>query len=226
MVFNDPRPRNLQETFPDFDQWEQKHGTWYGSGHYCNATQEPWSKHFNMFSYVTEDLPSVVERYFPVDPERRSVTGFSMGGNGALIVAAKRPERYRSVTSFAPLSWPSQCESPQIRPMIELLFGNPEISDFSMLPLLMPPKETAKDFSICDLIQQMGPELKFPPGFVDMGEIDEWEPYLQVYDLKRVLGENGHDMQVRYHDGYDHSWHFINDFIDEHINFHAMHLKK
>lgn len=102
MVMPDTSPRGVDEACPEAGSSDWKIG--YGAGHYCNATQEPWSKHFNMFTYVTEELPAIVEKYFHVDSERRSVMGFSMGGNGALICAAKRPELYRSFTALAPIS--------------------------------------------------------------------------------------------------------------------------
>ena len=107
MVFPDTSPRGVDEACPNAsDDWT----VGYGAGHYLNATQAPWNKHFNMYTYVTEELPSLVERYFHVDSERRSITGFSMGGNGALICAAKLPERYRSVTAFSPIGHPTQCD--------------------------------------------------------------------------------------------------------------------
>ena len=86
MVFPDTSPRGIDEACPNAgDEWT----VGYGAGHYCNATQAPWNQHFNMYTYVSEELPNLVERYFHVDSERRSVMGFSMGGNGALICAAK-----------------------------------------------------------------------------------------------------------------------------------------
>ena len=106
MVMPDTSPRDVDEDCPDASSSDWSLG--YNAGHYCNATQAPWNKHFNMFSYITEELPSLVERYFHVDSQRRSIMGFSMGGNGALIAAAKLPHRYRSVTALAPIGHPTQ----------------------------------------------------------------------------------------------------------------------
>ena len=100
MVFPDTSPRDC-----DIKELEgnQDWTIGYGAGHYCNATAEPYSKHFNMFSYVTEELPELVNSYFPVDPSRKSVMGHSMGGNGALMVATRCKENYRSASAFAPI---------------------------------------------------------------------------------------------------------------------------
>ena len=108
MVFPDTSPRGVDESCPGVGDHGWTVG--YGAGHFLNATQAPWNKHFNMYTYVTEELPNLVERYFHVDSERRSITGFSMGGNGALICAAKQPERYRSVTAFSPIGHPTECD--------------------------------------------------------------------------------------------------------------------
>jgi len=106
MIMPDTSPRGVDGDCPEAGSADWTIG--YGAGHYCNATQAPWNKHFNMFSYVTEELPNLVERYFHVDSQRRSIMGFSMGGNGALICAAKLPERYRSVTALAPIGQPTK----------------------------------------------------------------------------------------------------------------------
>jgi len=103
MVFPDTSPRDVEGYTPVGEagvQWR----TGYGAGHYCNATAEPWSKNFNMYTYVTEELPAVVERYFHVSSERKSIMGHSMGGNGALNIAARNPDSYKSVSAFAPIS--------------------------------------------------------------------------------------------------------------------------
>ena len=105
MVMPDTSPRGVDEACPEAGSADWTIG--YAAGHYCNATQAPWKEHFNMFSYITEELPSLVERYFHVSSERRSIMGFSMGGNGALISAAKLPERYQSVTAIAPIGRPT-----------------------------------------------------------------------------------------------------------------------
>jgi S-formylglutathione hydrolase len=107
MVFPDTSPRDIDETCPGVKDAPFTYG--YGAGHYCNATQAPWKEHFNMFDYVTEELPNLVSKYFFVDPERKSISGFSMGGAGALVCAIKTGA-YKSVTSFAAICAPTKCE--------------------------------------------------------------------------------------------------------------------
>jgi S-formylglutathione hydrolase len=100
MVFPDTSPRNLDvKEVNDNDDWM----IGYGAGHYCNATNEPYSKNFNMFDYVSTELVDLVNEFFPVDPERKSIMGHSMGGNGALMVAANKRQNYRSASAFAPI---------------------------------------------------------------------------------------------------------------------------
>ena len=153
MVFPDTSPRGIDETIPNAGaDWT----IGYGAGHYCNATQAPWNKHFNMYTYVTEELPSLVERYFHVDTERRSVMGFSMGGNGALICAAKQPERFRSVTALSPIGHPVQCEI-FCSKALTAYFGSPE---------------GGADYSIVEVLNAKGTSLTLPPGYVDVGARD------------------------------------------------------
>jgi S-formylglutathione hydrolase len=103
IVFPDTSPRNCGA----------EEGDWtvgYGAGHYCNATQEPWKKHFNMYDYITKELPNTVETFFPVNPQSKSITGFSMGGGGALMIATRNPTQFRSVSAFAPIGNPTTAE--------------------------------------------------------------------------------------------------------------------
>lgn len=97
IVFPDTSPRDVD--VPNLDNWR----VGFGAGHYCNATAEPWSKHFNMYKYVTEELPAVCQQYFHISKDRQSLMGHSMGGNGALNIAARNPGVYKSVSAFAPI---------------------------------------------------------------------------------------------------------------------------
>jgi len=110
VVVCDTSPRNTDLAEANEHKWEaQPYANWcvgYGAGHYVDATAEPWNKHFNMYSYVTKELPQIVNEYFPVDPASKSIFGHSMGGNGALVVALRNAKEYRSVSAFAPLSAP------------------------------------------------------------------------------------------------------------------------
>ena len=124
-----------------------------------------------MYTYVTEELPSLVERYFHVDFTKRSVMGYSMGGNGALICAAKMPERYRSVTSIAPIGWPTRCEY-FCHKAFKAYFGN---------------IEGAAEYSITDILNAKGTSLKLPPGYVDVGAMDQFRDHLMWPELNRAL---------------------------------------
>ena len=102
LVFPDTSPRDI----PNYKPVGEPHEQWvvgYGAGMYCNATVEPWSKNFNMYTYITYELPQIVETYFDVAKGVRSITGHSMGGNGSLMIAARNPSLYKSVSAFAPI---------------------------------------------------------------------------------------------------------------------------
>ena len=207
MVFPDTSPRDVDSNCPEAgdDDWT----TGYSAGHYCNATQAPWNKHFNMYSYVTEELPNLVERYFHVDSERRSIMGFSMGGNGALIAAAKNPERYQSVTAIAPIGKPTSSETFCKKALTKYL-GSPE---------------AAAEYSISDILNAKGKSLTLPPGYINVGSCDQFMKDLSIPELIKALRTNGHnDFPVTYQEGYNHSFFYINDIIEDHIDFHAAHL--
>ena len=157
MVFPDTSPRGVDAECPEAGDSDWTVG--YGAGHYCNATQAPWNKHFNMFDYVTKELPSLVEKYFHVCPQRRSITGYSMGGNGALICAAKEPHRYRSVTAFAPICRPSKSDKFCAK-AFEKYLGS---------------VEAGAAYSISDILEAKGRSLTLPPGFVDVASRDQFE---------------------------------------------------
>ena len=163
MVFPDTSPRGVDETCPGAGVDDYRIG--YGAGHYVNATQDPWSKHFNMYSYVTEELPALVEKYFFIDPERKSVTGFSMGGGGALMVAAKNPGMYKSVTAFAPICSPSTTEG-LCSVAYEAYFGDKSVTEYDAVALLTEDET-----------------LSLPPGFVDVGSVDAFMKKLQIEKL-------------------------------------------
>jgi len=206
MVFPDTSPRGIDETIPEAGDSDWTKG--YGAGHYCNATQAPWSQHFNMWTYVTEELPALVERYFHVDTERRSVMGFSMGGNGALCAVAKQPERYRCFTAFSPIGHPTQCEFFCTKALAKY-FGS---------------AEAAADYSIVDVLNAKGNSLTLPPGYMDVAARDQFIDHLMWPALNSALRTNGHNVPVNYHEDYNHSYFFVNDFIEDHIDFHAGHL--
>ena len=154
MVFPDTSPRGVDANCPEAgsDDWT----IGYGAGHYCNATQAPWNQHFNMFTYVTEELPSICERYFHIASDRRSVMGFSMGGGGALICAAKRPDLYVSATALSPISYGTHSEFFTMKAFAKY-FGT---------------AEGGAEYSAVDVLNAKGTGLTLPPGFVDVASRD------------------------------------------------------
>jgi S-formylglutathione hydrolase len=174
-----------------------------GAGFYVDATAAPWSSHFRMHSYVADELPALIAARFPVDTALSGVCGHSMGGHGALTLALKYPERYRSVSAFAPIVAPSQV--PWGRKALPRYLGD-------------DPAAWA-DYDACELVrrQTFGGTI-----LIDQGEAD---PFLEV-QLKPELfdqacAEAGQPLLLRRHAGYDHSYWFITSFIDDHLRHHA-----
>lgn len=175
IVMPDTSPRGLD--FPEVnDNKDWKLG--YGAGHYCNATAEPWCKNFNMYTYVTKELPNLVNQFFPVDPNAKSVMGHSMGGNGALVVALRNAKEYKSVSAFSPIASPST--SGFSADALDKYFGG--------------DKEKMKEYGCVDLINQrseagMRPKDICPPCLVDTGTSDNFEHFLTSDVLKDAAGK-------------------------------------
>lgn len=178
-----------------------------GAGFYVNATQSPWSRHYQMYDYIVDELPSLIEATFPVS-NKRSISGHSMGGHGALILALRNPERYSSVSAFSPISNPMNCPWGQ-KAFTEYL-GN----DIS----------TWRDYDASELIREAS---DFVPVRVEQGSSDNFlKEQLQPESLENSARLNNYPLELNIHDGYDHSYYFIASFIEEHIRFHASHLNK
>lgn len=178
-----------------------------GAGFYVNATQAPWSKHYHMESYIAEELPALVAEHFPVDSARCGIFGHSMGGHGALTLALKNPERFQSVSAFAPIVAPMQC------PWGEKALGN----------YLGDNRESWKAYDSCELIKATD---TLPAAIlVDQGQDDNFlEEQLKPQLLVEACRERGAKLDLRMQPGYDHSYFFIASFMDEHLRFHAKQL--
>ena len=202
LVIPDTSPRG--ENVPDEPD---RYDLGQGAGFYVNATEEPWSKNYHMYDYVVSELPALVEANFPLQPGNHSVTGHSMGGHGALIVALKNPGKYKSVSAFAPISNPSQCA------WGEGCFGT----------YLGSNKEEWKNWDATCLVDAgKGANL---PIMVDQGGDDEFlEEYLMPEKLVEACQRQGLALEHSMQPGYDHSYHFISTFIGSHLAFHASHL--
>jgi len=177
-----------------------------GAGFYVNATQEPWAKHYRMYDYIVEELPALIETHFPAN-DVRSITGHSMGGHGALMIALRNPGRYRSVSAFSPIVAPSQV------PWGHKAFG----------AYLGDDQTTWKAYDTVELVAQAEEKLEL---LVDQGTADNFlEEQLRTELLEEACQAANHPSNIRYQEGYDHSYYFIATFIEDHIKHHAEALK-
>ena len=177
-----------------------------GAGFYVNATQAPWSANYRMYDYVASELPALVEADFPATSSR-AISGHSMGGHGALVVALKNPGRYRSVSAFSPIVAPSQAP-----------WGEKAFTAY-----LGDDREAWKAWDATALVAGAQERL---PLLVDQGEGDEFLALqLKPGLLQAACEAAGHPLILRLQPGYDHSYYFIETFIGEHIAHHARALK-
>ena len=178
-----------------------------GAGFYINATQTPWSEHFQMERYLTEELPALAEEYFPVDMSRQSISGHSMGGHGALTLGLKNPSRFRSISAFSPIVAPTQV--PWGQKAFATYLGGDEA-----------------DWKAHDATHLIGSlEGELPPILIDQGEDDPFlAEQLQPDLFKGAAIEAGRKVELNMRPGYDHSYFFTASFIDEHLEFHGKHL--
>ncbi len=173
-----------------------------GAGFFVNATQAPWSRHYHMYDYVVDELPQLVESTFPVN-EQRAIAGHSMGGHGALVIALRNPQRYCSVSAFSPISNP--LNSPWGKKAFAAYLGK--------------DTHSWRDY---DASMLMHAATQPVPALVDQGEADEFmTEQLQPERLEAAATASAYPLQLRRHEGYDHSYYFIASFIEEHLRFHA-----
>lgn len=179
-----------------------------GAGFYVDATAEPWAKHYRMRSYVEDELPSLILRNFPmVDMQRQGITGHSMGGHGALTVALRSPDRFRSVSAFSPIVAPMQC------PWGEKALGN----------YLGEDRAEWGTYDACALIAG---GARIPDLLVDQGGADAFlSEQLKTPLLEDACARAGQKADIRVQPGYDHSYYFISTFMAEHVAWHAERLK-
>ena len=177
-----------------------------GAGFYVNATQAPWAAHYRMFDYVADELPAFIEAHFRVTTAR-AISGHSMGGHGALVVALRNPGRYRSVSAFSPIVAPSQVG-----------WGQKAFAAY-----LGEDREVWKAYDATELIASAQEKL---PLLIDQGGADEFlQNQLRPELLQGACEQTGHPLTLRLQPGYDHSYYFIASFIGEHIAHHAAALR-
>lgn len=177
-----------------------------GAGFYVDATQEPYAKHYKMYSYITEELPALIAKEFPADMDRQGIFGHSMGGHGALTIALKNPERFKSVSAFAPIVEPSTAG--WSRPALEKYLGADESS--------WRPYDTVA------LIRE---GKSFPEILIDQGTADSFlDEGLRPWLLEEAVKGTQTKLTVNMREGYDHSYYFISTFMDDHLRWHAARL--
>ncbi len=203
LVVPDTSPRNTGTPDEDKD-WD--FGT--GAGFYVDATEEPWSSHYNMYSYVVEELPTVIAENFPVNEHKQSIFGHSMGGHGALICAMRNPKRYKSISAFAPILAPMQCP-----------WGQKALSGY-----LGENKEAWRNYDATELVKKVG---FHSPILIDQGSADNFLQQKQLLPdvFEKACIEANQPLKLRYQEGYDHSYYFIASFMADHIRHHASFLR-
>jgi S-formylglutathione hydrolase len=177
-----------------------------GAGFYVDATQEPYAANYRMWRYVTEELPALVAAEFPVDMERQGITGHSMGGHGALTVALRSPNRFRSVSAFAPIVAPGQVP-----------WGRKALTGY-----LGDDRTAWRKHDAVALIED---GAKLDELLVDVGTADPFlEKELRPELLDKACADAGIRLQLNLREGYDHSYYFISTFMADHLRWHAERL--
>lgn len=193
------------DTSPRGTELPGEHDDWdfgSGAGFYINATEAPWAAHYHMYDYVTHELPGLVESHLPLT-NQRSVSGHSMGGHGALMCALKDPYLYASASAFSPICHPS--ETP---------WGVKAFSQY-----LGEDRNNWQQWDATQLVCTVEKQL---PILIDQGTEDEYiGEELRTGSLEQATICTHHPLEVRMQQGYDHSYHFIATFIDDHLRYHA-----
>lgn len=198
LVVPDTSPRNTEIKGED-DDWD------FGSGasFYVDATVEPWRSHYQMYSYIVHELPTLIANYFPVQADRQGIFGHSMGGHGALVCALRNSDRYQSVSAFAPIVAPMRC------PWGQKAFTN----------YLGSNKDTWRAYDASELVHNAGYNRLI---LIDQGSAD---PFLAEQLLPQVFKQAcavaNQPLTLRFHEGYNHSYYFIATLIEDHIRHHA-----
>ena len=203
LVMPDTSPRGEQVANDDGYDLGQ------GAGFYLNATQKPWATHYRMYDYLRDELPTLIQSQFNVS-DRCAISGHSMGGHGALIMALKNPGKYTSVSAFAPIVNP--CSVP---------WGIKAFSTY-----LGEDKNDWMEWDSCALMYASNAQDAIPT-LIDQGDNDQFlAVQLQPAVLAEAARQKAWPMTLRIQPGYDHSYYFIASFIEDHLRFHAQHLLK
>lgn len=200
IVAPDTSPRG--EAVPDDEAYDMGQG----AGFYLDATEQPWSRHFRMRTYIEQELPELIASEFPVDMDRQGIFGHSMGGHGALTIALRNPDRFKSVSAFSPVVAPLQC------PWGEKALGAYLGSD----------RAAWRSYDACALI---GEGARVADILVDQGTSDQFlEEQLKPQLLAEACENAGIPLTLNMREGYDHSYYFISTFMADHLRWHAERL--
>lgn len=173
-----------------------------GAGFYVNATRDPWAPHYQMWDYISEELPRIITGNFNIDEERQSITGHSMGGHGALTLAMGLPGRFRSVSAFAPICHPTASD-----------WGRKQLAAY-----LGPDEDMWTPHDATLMMQAEGLDI---PLLVDTGSNDQFIDLLQPEALAQAVMARRIPADLRLQKGYDHSYFFVSTFMEDHVAFHA-----
>jgi len=202
LIFVAPDTSPRGDGVADVEEWDFGKG----AGFYVDATQSPWSDNYRMWSYVTDELPALVASEFPVDMDRQGITGHSMGGHGALTVSLRDPDRFRSVSAFAPIVAPGQVP-----------WGQKALAGY-----LGDDREAWRRHDAVALIED---GARLAELLVDVGTADPFlEKELRPELLDKACRDAGIRLQLNLREGYDHSYYFISTFMADHLRWHAEHL--
>ena len=177
-----------------------------GAGFYVNATEAPWAAHYRMYDYIRDELPAVVNANLPVDPARKSISGHSMGGHGAIIIGIGNAQSYRSVSAFAPIASASQSAWGQ----------------HALTAYLGPDRRSWSEYDASAVIRAKPSKHEL---LVDQGMADPYLEQLLPNELKEACRASGQRLTHRERSGYEHGYYFVSSFIAEHLRFHAAALR-
>src|SRR5215470_8415880 len=201
LVAPDTSPRGLN--IPgDSDSWD------FGvaAGFYLDATQEPWAKNYRMYTYITQELRTLVESQFPADPARTGIFGHSMGGHGALVLGLRNPQIYRSISAFAPISAPKQVP-----------WGQKAFSGY-----LGADTAQWSAYDATEIVAGLKDAARRPHLLIDQGLADQFlEKQLPQHVFEAAANKVGYPLTLRRHEGYDHGYYFISTFMEDHLRHHA-----
>ena len=203
LIFVAPDTSPRGEGVPD----DEAYDFGQGAGFYVNATQTPWAEHFQMRSYIEDELPELIAAEFPADMTAQGIMGHSMGGHGALTISLRNPGRFKSTSAFAPIVSPLNC------PWGEKALGG----------YLGADRAAWAEYDACALIDD---GARLPDLLVDQGVADGFlEGQLKTHLLAEACDRAGQPSTIRMQAGYDHSYYFISSFMTDHLRWHAARLK-